>query len=110
MCKCYHCGSEAQYMDAYCESGQGLPHCEDCVTECECCGDVYCSNIPQVDGVNICEACQEKEKELVESVVNSIQIPGYWYAGQAHSDEAVTLEYISANNPKVEVRIQKKSA
>ena len=112
--KCYHCGSEAEYLEAHCESGQGLPHCEDCSMPCDLCDEIYCGELTEYNELKLCEQCLETEKadtaSRIEKLISCIEIPGYWYTGQAQSDEAITLEYISADHPKVLVKILKKSA
>jgi len=116
--KCYHCNNEVEDhligLDVHCEYGQGLPHCNDCVMVCDLCDDIYCGKLTEYNNLLLCELCLETEQAdlttRIDKLIACIEIPGYWYAGQMQSDEAVTLEYISSDNPKVLVKILKKSA
>ena len=112
---CYHCGDEVadgQGTDVHCEAGEGLLHCNLCVTPCDLCDEIYCGNLAEYGCLLLCETCLESEKAdaktLIEKLIASIEIPGYWYTGQGESDEYVTLEYISADNPKITILVEKK--
>ena len=99
---CRHCDNEAEFNDVMCEHGFGLPHCEECVAECDYCHKQFCKDfLKDWDGVLVCEECQMEK--LVSHVRNNFALPGYWYSGLTRIDGKVTLEFISSGGPKIEV-------
>lgn len=84
-----------------------------CQIKCSVCGVKGCADcIPFKDsyGERICENCKQAREELIERVKNSIAIPKYWHTGTEETDDETILEYISADNPKINVHIEKGSA
>lgn len=54
--------------------------------------------------------CKQASEELIERVKNSIAVPKYWHSGTEETDDETILEYTSADNPKISVHIEKRSA
>ena len=82
-----------------------------CQIKCSVCGVKGCADcIPFKDsyGERICENCKQAREELIERVKNSIAIPKYWHTGTEETDDETILEYISADNPKINVHIERK--
>ena len=113
--KCHHFGQEAEHPDAKCEYGFGLPHCNDCASQCDLCDELYCEvdgvALKELNGLVLCEECYEIEvaanRDRIDTLFNAIEIPGYWFAGRQETDEATILEYISSEQPKIFVQIKK---
>jgi hypothetical protein len=54
---CYHDDNIAVTTDVPCEYGQGLPHCEECISTCDICGHKECGQQIEWEGLTICETC-----------------------------------------------------
>ena len=113
--QCYHCNNEADVTaEVHCEYGFGLPHCKDCVSECDICHEVFCGMLVQDDsGILYCEECK---KESIESFVEHLSEPlakalsqfGYSMVGERKKDGQLIFEFISQDAPRLEMRIGKK--
>jgi hypothetical protein len=98
------------YENTKCEMCEAKVHLR-CLSRCDYCGKAGCKICLRFeDCLLICEGCLKKRKLLTQTVIANVQIPGYWYTGLEEDDEQIILEYISSDNPKIYVHIDKREA
>ena len=73
--KCYHCGKEAEHSDVHCEYGQGLPHCDECASQCDLCdGDPLCVDFCEVKAIEYVEASTINFQKMKEAGKNFAEL------------------------------------
>ena len=84
--------------------------CEDCLRECWVCkkkGCKWCINKTDHNKEFVCLECILKRRQLTDRARSTVYIPDYNCSGVRETDEETILEYSSADQPGIEVRIKK---
>ena len=107
------CEACDEMMDAYekvkCEMCDAAIH-QDCLKHCDYCskpGCDVCMKYEKDTLLYICCQCQEIRTKRIE-MVQRLNIPGYWYAGDEENEDENIVEFISADGPKILVQIRKR--
>ena len=111
--KCDVCGEELKEgYEKTCSFCDTLV-CDSCERVCWICEKKECKlcmTNKDFNGEYICDLCSSNLEYYTDLVKDNVSIPGYYHAGQEETDEEIILEYLSAENPKIKVVIEKQDA
>ena len=96
------------YEQTQCGTCEAKIH-KDCQKKCDYCGNPGCAVcLKDENGLLICSICQEKRAGIIDDLKNGDIPSEYNFAGEQETDEQIILEYISSDNPKIYIHIDKR--
>ena len=103
-------GTMYDYEQTTCPACDAKVH-RDCLRECWVCKTKGCGDCIVHQDMNldyVCEICMSNRKYATDLIINNFGVPGYWHSETSEDEDHVILEFISGDNPKVQVLIEKR--
>jgi hypothetical protein len=96
------------YENTKCEMCEAQVH-QKCTCRCGHCGKAGCKVcMKDEDGLMICYGCLGKRKNILEAIKNNFIPITHDFVGQKVTDDQIILEFVSTDNPKIYVHIDKR--